>query len=502
MNNLLSHFILIILSISVTVQAQKSSDKSFSTSDVNSIQGTILDKAQKTPLAYANIGIKKTGEGTISNENGNFSLSLKNLNESDTIYFQYLGFKTISLSIGQLKQSPQVLLEEDIISLDDFFVFGSNPNPKKIIRRVITNLEKNYPPSSCKMKAFVRERTSSKFSKMKIDFVESTFSELGKDAVNNMTQKIPKNTLSYTDFYGEFYLPLNPYEDIKIKPLKTVSLKDKSDMKQIESVFKKLVRETKEDEYWKIKTGFISLGADLEKEKNDSLRKLHENKIKIEYFAPKFKNVLSPQRFDNKDVWEFLYKTSKYKYTLVGGTKINNEDVYIIDFEPKDKGLYQGRVYVTSNTYALLKANYEYAGDKMGSNMSLLGLGYEDNAYQSSIYFEKRGDHYSLKYFFRINGNKISVNRELTLIKKRKRFLFDKTLNEFCFNLDFIQDNTSQIEILILDEKPISKSQYKEFSEKEWIDVIYVDQFDDKLWEGYSIIEPTKQMKDYRKLGK
>jgi hypothetical protein len=28
---------------------------------------------------------------------------------------------------------------------------------------------------------------------------------------------------------------------------------------------------------------------------------------------------------------------------------------------------------------------------------------------------------------------------------------------------------------------------------------IYVDQFDDNLWSGYSIIEPTKRMKEYKK---
>ncbi len=34
---------------------------------------------------------------------------------------------------------------------------------------------------------------------------------------------------------------------------------------------------------------------------------------------------------------------------------------------------------------------------------------------------------------------------------------------------------------------------------EEKMEIIYVDQFDDKLWSGYSIIEPTKQMREYRK---
>ena len=30
--------------------------------------------------------------------------------------------------------------------------------------------------------------------------------------------------------------------------------------------------------------------------------------------------------------------------------------------------------------------------------------------------------------------------------------------------------------------------------------VIYVDRFDDSLWQGYDILEPTKQMREYKKI--
>ena len=38
------------------------------------------------------------------------------------------------------------------------------------------------------------------------------------------------------------------------------------------------------------------------------------------------------------------------------------------------------------------------------------------------------------------------------------------------------------------------------FKEKQDVEIIYVNQFNDNLWEDYSIIEPTKQMKDYKKI--
>ena len=51
----------------------------------------------------------------------------------------------------------------------------------------------------------------------------------------------------------------------------------------------------------------------------------------------------------------------------------------------------------------------------------------------------------------------------------------------------------------VIEEDPINHNQFNDFKEKESVDIIYVEQFNEDLWKGYSIIEPTKQMKDYKK---
>ena len=53
--------------------------------------------------------------------------------------------------------------------------------------------------------------------------------------------------------------------------------------------------------------------------------------------------------------------------------------------------------------------------------------------------------------------------------------------------------------MLVLDQKIISEKQFNDFRQKEYMKTVYVDQFDDALWKGYSIIEPTKQMREYKK---
>jgi len=57
----------------------------------------------------------------------------------------------------------------------------------------------------------------------------------------------------------------------------------------------------------------------------------------------------------------------------------------------------------------------------------------------------------------------------------------------------------SLVEFYFLDDHDINEEQFAGFKQPEYYEIIFVDQFDDKLWSGYSIIEPTQKMKEYKK---
>ncbi|NOR87793.1 MAG: hypothetical protein GQ527_09305 [Bacteroidales bacterium] len=470
------------------------------------VKGTLLDQNTKEPLPYANIVILQKNIGTISNEKGLFSLDISKLEKTDTLSFQYIGYKTKAIIISELDSSSIIYLKEDLINLSEAFVFGNPPDAKEIIEKVLENREKNYPKRNVKAQTFIRWRNTSDIEKAIFDLKKNTIEEIDEVSLKLAAEKIPKHNTSYIDFLGDLYFSSKDDDTLKINPIRVISLKKEeiAELEQMGKTFENLFNKSDEKEYWKIKSGVFSQKLDIDDPvENDSIAEKedeNENTTKTASYNRSINNRLGYSLLSDKDQWEFLHKTGKYNYSLVSGTKVNGEDVYMIDFSPKSSGKYQGRVYISINTYALIRADYHYAEGKMGKDFQLLGVGYKENYFSGSIYFEKKGDSYFLKYFTYKAGSFVSIDRNISLIKKRKRFLFDKKLKEIKVSIIFEVNSQESFEFLLLSDHKIDQQQLKDFHQPKEMEIIYIDHFDDDLWKGYSIIEPTKRMREYIKL--
>lgn len=483
-----------------------------STQDTNSqkptfeIKGLVLDSATKTALPYANIYILNSNKGIISNEQGHFSISKAGLKESDTLRFQYIGYASKKIRLSDLDAFSTVYLKEEITDLSEVLVFGNAPNPASIVKKVLLYKDSNYKRTNySKNQTFIRERENVDFTDIRLNCEKTSIKGLDKEMFQLLEEKIPKHTTSYTDFLGDIYFAKSEEDSIgrKLNEIRTVSLKEKdiAELKQFENVFENIFKDKKEKEYWKVRSGIFASKIDEDNEQDTVPKKdtLIENRKRLSSYNSGLNYKLRYSLLDDKDQWEFLHKTGRYKYTLIGGTRVNGEEVYIIDFKPKSSGVYRGRMYISIASYALIRADYAYALGKTGRDFHLLGIGYTETQFNGSIYFEKKDETYSLKYFSYKIANSVSIERKVSLLKKKKRLLFDKKLEELKLDILFALDTEESIEYLVLDDKEISKQQYDAFKQVKYMDVIYVDQFDDKLWSGFSIIEPTKQMKEYKK---
>ncbi len=479
----------------------------FSEAQTNShINGQIIAEKSREALSYTNILVLNKQQGTISNEAGFFTLDTTGIAPTDTVSFQFIGYKTRKYTIAEIIQNPLIELREDLINLGEAFVYGDPPNPKDIVKSIIENKEKNYQLTTSKTQIFARRKDLTDINKISTDIKKNSISEINQKNINKTIEKIPRHITGYTDFLGNIYTCEKYKDSLKLDPIRTVTLEqeDIAELDNFGKIFEKLFKDTSEDEYWKVKSGILSNKINIEEEEKDDEEASQdstktENTTKTQYFNRMTLNQLKFVSMEDSDEWAFLYDTRKYNYTLIGGAKVNGEDVYIIDFEPKGKGKFQGRLFVSINTYALLKADYKYAPDRMGKDVSMFGVSYAENYYKASIYFEKYHEHYQLKYFSKNEGISFGFNRSVSLIKKRKRFLFDKKLTQIKVGIKMEVDYRNTTELVVLDQKPITDKVFDDFEQAKKMPIIYTDQFNDKLWDGYPIIEPTKRMREYKK---
>ncbi|MDD2634034.1 MAG: carboxypeptidase-like regulatory domain-containing protein [Bacteroidales bacterium] len=84
---------------------------------------TVLDKNDKQPLAFCNVWIKGTNNGTITNEDGKVVLGL---NSNDIIIFSYIGYQQKECSYANLIKNKRVYLNKDTYKLSEVIVSADN----------------------------------------------------------------------------------------------------------------------------------------------------------------------------------------------------------------------------------------------------------------------------------------------------------------------------------------------------------------------------------------
>ena len=104
--------------IIITKQAQ-------TTSDTKKITGTIKDENGE-PIIGANVSVKGTTTGTITDINGHFSLEAS---ASSSILVSYIGYKPIEVKVGNTAQL-NISLKEDSQALDEVVVVGYGTQKK------------------------------------------------------------------------------------------------------------------------------------------------------------------------------------------------------------------------------------------------------------------------------------------------------------------------------------------------------------------------------------
>ena len=210
-----SALLLLLLCISSTTWAQKT------------ISGTVIDAQTEETLPAANILIKDTYRGTITNGNGNFSISIPDSLLPATLVIRYIGYETQELTINRTSASQQnISLAPSITEMQEIVVTDEDPG-MRIMREVIKRKQQwRKELKTYKAEAYTRQSLSNDTSIVSItESVSEVFWD--KERGHREVQKSKRQTANIeaaSNFAGVSYLPNFYNDDIEIAKFELVGI--------------------------------------------------------------------------------------------------------------------------------------------------------------------------------------------------------------------------------------------------------------------------------------
>ncbi|PLX16243.1 MAG: hypothetical protein C0597_08130, partial [Marinilabiliales bacterium] len=157
------------------------------------IKGSIFDQMTKDPLAYANVALYGKSIGSITNEQGQFNLNIKEENFSDTLVISYIGYRNTYIPVNQLSlYNNRIYMEEDIFKIQEVVI--RIDDPRLILREAIDKVKENYFTDPYYITSFYREIVTNRdelasISEAVIEVYKSPYLGLYSDQVRLMKSR-------------------------------------------------------------------------------------------------------------------------------------------------------------------------------------------------------------------------------------------------------------------------------------------------------------------------
>jgi hypothetical protein len=120
------------------------------------ITGKVVDGSTGKPLEYVNIYLPETHYGTITNIEGNFSLSIPSLHNEDTLVFSIIGFETKKILLKNITGCFIIKLKPYNQTIDQVTVRAKRINPANILKQAMKNIKENVYNNKYQTKVLAR----------------------------------------------------------------------------------------------------------------------------------------------------------------------------------------------------------------------------------------------------------------------------------------------------------------------------------------------------------
>lgn len=130
----------------------------FAQSSFLTLSGKVISQDKGEPIPFANIAVMGRSIGTVSNEQGGFTLKLPIDYAKDSLYVSCVGYQSVRMYIPTtLNQEVIVRLKMAAVLLEEVRVLARRKTAVDILREAVAAIPRNYDTTSLQLTAFFRE---------------------------------------------------------------------------------------------------------------------------------------------------------------------------------------------------------------------------------------------------------------------------------------------------------------------------------------------------------
>jgi len=121
-----------------------------------SFSGRVLDKSTNKPVIFADIHLKESNVGVVTNSDGDFLIKVPSDMVNQKLAINHIGYKNAEVDLSQLNKSLNIIYLEAVIFPIEEVKIRKN-DPEDLLRAAIRNKSINYSNDPVMMTSFYRE---------------------------------------------------------------------------------------------------------------------------------------------------------------------------------------------------------------------------------------------------------------------------------------------------------------------------------------------------------